>query len=83
MIKVRFFCQSNKLSLTRIGLNLGRLTKDDIDRMVKEAEQYKQDDDKQRDRISAKNGLESYAFNMKSTVEDEKLKVISMSTFSD
>lgn len=53
----------------------GRLTKDDIDRMVKEAEQYKNDDDKQRDRIQAKNGLESYAFNMKSTVEDEKLKV--------
>ena len=32
------------------------------------------EDDKQKDRISAKNGLESYCFNMKTTIEDEKLK---------
>jgi len=63
--------RQNKITITN---DKGRLTKDDIDRMVKEAEQYKNDDDKQRDRIQAKNGLESYAFNMKSTVEDEKLK---------
>ena len=42
--------------------------------MVKDAEKYKEEDDKQRDRLQAKNGLESYAFNMKTTVEDEKLK---------
>jgi len=42
--------------------------------MVKEAEAYKDEDDKQKDRISAKNALESYAFNIKSTVEDEKVK---------
>lgn len=42
--------------------------------MVQEAEKYKAEDDVQRDKVSAKNGLESYAFNMKSTVEDEKLK---------
>ncbi|XP_041849461.1 heat shock cognate 71 kDa protein-like isoform X2 [Melanotaenia boesemani] len=41
--------------------------------MVQEAEKYKAEDDVQRDKMSAKNGLESYAFNMKSTVEDEKL----------
>jgi heat shock protein 1/8 len=63
--------RQNKITITN---DKGRLTKDDIDRMVKEAEQYKQEDDVQRDRISAKNGLESFAFNMKSTVEDEKLK---------
>jgi heat shock protein 1/8 len=63
--------RQNKITITN---DKGRLSKDDIDRMVKEAEQYKNDDDKQRDRIQAKNGLESYAFNMKSTVEDEKLK---------
>lgn len=54
---------------------LGRLSKDDIDRMVREADEYRAEDDKQRERIQAKNGLESYAFNMKSTVEDEKLQV--------
>jgi len=42
--------------------------------MVRDAEKYKDEDDKQKDRISAKNALESYAFNMKSTMEDEKLK---------
>ena len=42
--------------------------------MVQEAELYKGDDDQQRDRIQAKNALESYAYNMKSTTEDEKLK---------
>lgn len=52
----------------------GRLSKEDIERMVEEAEKYKAEDDVQRDKVAAKNGLESYAFNMKSTVEDEKLK---------
>lgn len=42
--------------------------------MVQEAEKYKAEDDVQRQKVSAKNGLESYAFNMKSAVEDEKLK---------
>lgn len=42
--------------------------------MVKDAEKYKDEDDKQRDRLQAKNALEGYAFGMKSTVEDDKLK---------
>ena len=42
--------------------------------MVADAEKYKADDEKQKDRVSAKNALESYAFNMKQTIEDEKLK---------
>ena len=42
--------------------------------MVKDAEKYKGEDEAQRERITAKNALESYAFNMKSTIEDEKLK---------
>lgn len=50
------------------------MSKEDIERMVQEADKYKAEDDVQREKVSAKNGLESYAFNMKSTVEDEKLK---------
>jgi len=50
------------------------LSKEDIERMVQEADKYKAEDDVQREKVSAKNSLESYAFNMKSTVEDEKLK---------
>ncbi|MFT7818613.1 heat shock cognate 71 kDa protein [Arapaima gigas] len=42
--------------------------------MVHEAEKYKAEDDVQRDKVAAKNSLESYAFNMKSTVEEEKLQ---------
>ena len=47
---------------------------EEIERMVNDAEKYKQEDEKQRDRVAAKNGLESYAFTMKSTVEEEKVK---------
>lgn len=41
--------------------------------MVNEAEKYKAEDEAQKDRIGAKNSLESYAFNMKQTLEDEKV----------
>ena len=41
--------------------------------MVNDAEKFKDDDNKQKERISAKNGLESYCFNMKTTIEDEKV----------
>lgn len=54
--------------------SVGRLSKEDIERMVQEAEKYKAEDEKQRDKVSSKNSLESYAFNMKATVEDEKLQ---------
>merc|ERR1719150_1172061 len=63
--------KQNKITITN---DKGRLSKEDIERMVKEAEKYKAADDKQKERISAKNGLESYCFNIKSTAEDDKLK---------
>ena len=49
------------------------LHKEDIEHMVQEVEKYKAKD-KQRDKVSSKNLLESCAFNMKETVEDEKLQ---------
>ena len=63
--------KENKIVITN---DKGRLSKEDIERMVKEAEKFKDDDDKQRDKIQAKNSLESYAYNMKSTIEDDKVK---------
>ena len=42
--------------------------------MVNDAEKYKAEDETQKKRIAAKNALESYAYNMKSIVEDDKLK---------
>ena len=53
---------------------IGRLSKEDIEKMVQEAEQFRSEDEAQRDKVTAKNSLESLAFNMKSTVEDEKLQ---------
>merc|ERR1719325_319374 len=61
----------NKITITN---DKGRLSKEEIERMVNDAEKFKAEDDKQKERISSKNGLESYCFNMKSTLEDEKLK---------
>lgn len=63
--------KENKITITN---DKGRLSKEEIERMVKDAEKYRDEDDKQKGRISAKNSLESYSFNIKSTVEDEKLK---------
>ena len=50
------------------------MSKEEIERMVNDAEKFKAEDEKQKERISAKNGLESYCFNMKTTIEDEKMK---------
>ena len=42
--------------------------------MVNDAKKYKQEDKQEKERITAKNQLESYSFNMKTTVEDENMK---------
>lgn len=63
--------KENKITITN---DKGRLSKEDIERMVNEAEKYRNEDDKQKETISAKNALESYCFNMKATMEDDKLK---------
>merc|ERR1712018_418647 len=63
--------KGNKITITN---DQGRLSKEDIESMVNDAEKFKADDEKQKEKISAKNGLESYCFNMKSTMDDENLK---------
>ncbi|KAK9409376.1 heat shock-related 70 kDa protein 2 [Crotalus adamanteus] len=63
--------KENKITITN---DKGRLSKDDIDRMVQEAERYKAEDEANRERVVSKNALESYAYNIKQTVEDDKLK---------
>jgi L1 cell adhesion molecule like protein len=60
----------NKITITN---DKGRLSKDQIERMVREAEQYKQDDEKQKEKIEAKNGLENYAYSLRNTVRDDKV----------
>ena len=51
----------------------GRLSQDEIDRMVDEAERYKAEDEANRVRVEAKNSLENYCYSMKNTMSDEKL----------
>jgi len=63
--------KENKITITN---DKGRLSKEDIEKMVNEAEKYKAEDEQQRERISAKNGLESYCFQMKATMDEEKVK---------
>jgi len=61
----------NKITITN---DTGRLTKEQIDRMVAEAEKFRDEDKRQQDRISAKNKLEQYTYGIKSTIQDEKTK---------
>merc|ERR1712139_615873 len=51
----------------------GRLSKEDIERMVQEAEKYKAEDDSHKERIESKNALENYAYSMKNTIKDAKV----------
>ncbi|KDO37859.1 hypothetical protein CISIN_1g041209mg [Citrus sinensis] len=50
----------------------GRLSKEEIERMVQEAEKYKAEDEEIKKKVEAKNSLENYAYNMSNTVRDEK-----------
>merc|ERR1712164_186730 len=65
---------SGKKANITITNDKGRLSKDDIDRMVREAEQYAEEDAKAKERIDAKNQLESYCYQMKNTIEEDKFK---------
>ncbi|XP_023028074.1 heat shock protein 68 [Leptinotarsa decemlineata] len=60
----------------------GRLSQKDIDRMLSEAEKYKEEDEKQRQRVAARNKLEAYIFQIKQTAQDcgDKLSAQDKST---
>jgi len=62
--------KSNRITITN---DKGRLSKEEIERMVSEAEKYKAEDELASARIAAKNGLESYAYNLRNSINDEKL----------
>jgi len=64
---------TGKIEKITITNDKGRLSQDQIDKMVKEAEKYKDDDQKQRERIESKNQLENYAYSIRSSLQDEAL----------
>ncbi|KAJ8609664.1 hypothetical protein MRB53_039001 [Persea americana] len=63
--------KTNKIVITN---DKGRLSKEEIERMLSEAEKYKAEDDAEASRISAKNALESYAYSLKNTLSDAKFE---------
>jgi len=52
----------------------GRLSQADIDRMVREAEENKAQDEEHKQRVDAKNGLENYVYSIRNTINDPKLE---------
>jgi L1 cell adhesion molecule like protein len=76
--------KSNKITITN---DKGRLSKDDIERMVSEAEKYKEEDSKHKQKIDARNGFENYVYSVKSSASDpgmqEKLSESDRSAIED
>lgn len=64
--------KKEKITITN---DKGRLSKDDIEKMVKEAEAFKEEDTKNKERIDAKNELENFVFNIKNTLKNENVKL--------
>merc|ERR1712174_74950 len=63
--------KENKITITN---DKGRLSQEEIERMVNEAEKYKAEDDANRNRIEAKNALENYCYSLKSSIESDEVK---------
>ena len=63
--------KNNKIVITN---DKGRLSKEEIERLVKEAEKFADEDNKVKARVEAKNQLEQYAYQVRQTVNEEKLK---------
>lgn len=63
--------KSNQITITN---EKGRLSQSEIDRMVQEAEKFKEEDEVNKGKIESKNGLENYCYTMKNTLMEEKLK---------
>jgi len=64
---------SNNKKIT-INQQKGRLSQDEIDRIVEEAEKYKAEDEEKRKQIQAKNDLENFVYQMRNTLDDAKFK---------
>merc|ERR1712075_29027 len=61
--------KSEKITITA---EKGRLSEEEIERMVEEAEEFAEEDKLMKEKIDKRNGLESYAYNLKNTLEDEE-----------
>jgi L1 cell adhesion molecule like protein len=64
--------KSNKIAITN---DKGRLSKEEIERMVAEAEKYKNEDEEMREKIDAKNNLEGQLYQVKNTMNGDDCKM--------
>ncbi|GMH88133.1 hypothetical protein TrVE_jg11266 [Triparma verrucosa] len=63
---------TGKAEKITITAEKGRLSEEDIERMVREAEEFAEEDKKVKERIDARNGLESFLYNLKNTLDDDE-----------
>jgi L1 cell adhesion molecule like protein len=63
--------KKNKITITN---DKGRLSKEEIEAMIQDAEKFKAEDDQLREKVTARNGLENYCYSMKNSIEEEQLK---------
>jgi L1 cell adhesion molecule like protein len=63
--------KENKITITN---DKGRLSQEDIDRMVSEAEKYKDADERNKLRVEAKNALENYSYGLRNSLQEEKIQ---------
>ena len=61
--------KSEKIVVTN---DSGRLSKEEIERMLREAKEFEEQDKITKERIDAKNSFENYIYSMKNTVEDKE-----------
>merc|ERR1712167_250257 len=61
--------KSEKITITN---DKGRLSQEEIERMVNEAEEFQEEDKKVREKIESRNQLENYVYSMKNTLSDSE-----------
>lgn len=66
---------SGKREKITITNDKGRFSKEEIERMVAEAEEYAEEDRMAKERIDARNTLETYCYSTRSRMEDEDMKL--------
>ena len=65
--------KQNKITITN---DKGRLSKEEIERMVSDAEKYSAEDEEVRRKVEAKNALENYVYSLRNSLRDEKVRAV-------
>merc|ERR1712199_130505 len=63
---------AGKTEKITITAEKGRLSEEEIERMVKEAEEFADEDAKVKEKVDKRNALEGYAYNLRNTLNDEE-----------